>query len=194
MMKIVYVVNNADAQSIPLELGQTIRNHLPGTILAGYYGESDHPVGDAAEGVINLGARSAFDRRAIGRLRNLIRETRPDIIHMHHAVSSVWCAVCGGLGARALLVKTEHNDHRFQRRHQAWVNVALYPFLRRIICNSDHTLASFGGLERMLSHGRVQRIYNGVDIDRVHRAKPEGRSRCWRALRREVGGLQPGGR
>lgn len=167
-MKVLQVVNVADAQSIPLELALAIQKRCPQTVIAGFYAQGDHPVDHAAGKVVSLGARKATDRTAVRRLRELIRSEQPDIIHMHHAVSAFWCTLFGLLRRpRPLLVKTEHNDHRFLPRHQLAINMLIYPVLRRIICNSDTTLASFTHSERLLAGRRGLRIYNGVDLSRV---------------------------
>lgn len=171
-MKVIQIVNVADAQSIPLELALAIQKRLPQTIVAGYYDRGDHPVDHADGKVISLGARKAISRKAVLRLRRLIKEEKPDIVHMHHAVSAFWCTVLGLTSRpRPLLVKTEHNDHRFLPPHQLGINALIYPALSRIVCNSDTTLASFTSLEKKLAGQRGMRIYNGVDLDRV-RAHP----------------------
>lgn len=174
-MKVLYVVNVADAQSIPLELGLRIQEATSGVILAGYYGCSDHPTDHESDRVINLGARKALDVAAIGRLRATIQRVRPDIIHMHHTVSAFWCVLIGLMQrSPPILVKTEHNDHRFLPRHQSALNMLIYPWLQRIVCNSDSTLASFNWIERQLAGSRGQRIYNGVDMARIHSRAANG--------------------
>lgn len=177
-MKVLQIVNVADAQSIPLELALAIQKRLPQTIVAGYYERGDHPVDHAQGSVISLGARKAISWGAIARLRALIRQEQPDIVHMHHAVSAFWCTALGLIHRpRPILVKTEHNDHRFLPSHQLAINAAIYPALSRIICNSDTTLASFTALERKLAGQRGCRIYNGVNLERV-RAHPKPKTRA----------------
>ena len=44
-MKILHIVNVADAQSIPLELAVAIQKRQPHSVVAGYYLRGDHPVG-----------------------------------------------------------------------------------------------------------------------------------------------------
>ena len=172
-MKIVHIVNVADAQSIPLELAVAIQKQPPHSIVAGYYARGDHPADTADGSVISLGADKALDFKAVRRLRTLLRQERPDIVHVHHAVSAFWVALLVLFSLhRPILIKTEHNDHRFLPGHQLAINALLYPFLKRIVCNSDTTLASFTALEKRLSGDRGLRIYNGVDIARVRRHAP----------------------
>lgn len=173
-MKVLYVVNVADAQSIPLELGLAIKGQLDGEmIVAGFYGAGDHPVDHDPDAIVNIGARKATDLQAALRLRQLIRRERPDIVHMHHAVSAFYCTVFSRLSLRwPHLIKTEHNDHRRIPWHQTAINWVIYPLLSRIVCNSKTTLASFRPLTRMLAGRRGQPIYNGVDLDRVRAHAP----------------------
>ena len=174
-MKILYVVNSADAQSIPLELGLRIRERAPGMIVAGYYSDSKYPTDHAAGEVVTLGAKTAFDRQAIGAIFRTIRREKPDVIHVHHAVSALFCWLAWlSTFCRGNLVKTEHNDHRFLPWHQKAINYLLYPFCARIICNSQSTQDSFNRLEKILAGKRSLPIYNGVDMDKVLAAEPTG--------------------
>jgi len=171
---VLYVVNVADAQSIPLELGLAINETYAGDmVIAGFYEAGDHPVDHDTGSVVSINARKATDWRAALRLRQLIRTERPDIVHMHHAVSAFYCFLFSRLSLNwPKLVKTEHNDHRHLPWHQTAINWILYPFLTRIICNSKTTQASFKPLTRWLAGERATPIYNGVDLTRVRAAKP----------------------
>ncbi|MEM6577884.1 MAG: glycosyltransferase [Pseudomonadota bacterium] len=171
-MKVVHVVNQADAQSIPLELALAIQEQVPMSVVAGYYARGDHPADHDETRIVSLDATKALDWAAVARLRRLLREEQPDIVHMHHAVSAFWCTLLGLLAQkRPRLVKTEHNDHKFLPWHQRAINTLIYPFISRIVCNSDTTRASFTWLENLLAGRRAQRIYNGVNLTRV-RAHP----------------------
>jgi glycosyltransferase involved in cell wall biosynthesis len=176
-VKILHLVSVADSQSIPLELALALRHRHPGTVIVAFRAAGDHPVEHAPADVICLGASGPFDVRAILRLRRLLVRHSPDIIHLHHAVSAFWAAVASlSVRPMPILVKTEHNDHRSQPWYQGAINLALYPFFRAIVCNSDSTLASFSATETWLSGARGLRIYNGLDLTRV-RAKGRGRAR-----------------
>jgi glycosyltransferase involved in cell wall biosynthesis len=167
-LKVLHVVSVADAQSIPLELAVAIGRSGADTIVAAFRSSGDHPGDDPSCGTLTLGARSPFDLPAILRLRTLIATERPDILHVHHATSALW-AVLAALTVRPspILLKSEHNDHRFQPWHHGAINVLLYPLLSAIVCNSDTTLASFSRLERRLAGRKALRIYNGVNLGAV---------------------------
>lgn len=174
-MKVLHVVNAADEQSIPLELALAISDRRQGMVIASFYDRSDHPAVGRAADVRQVKADGAFDKLAIRRLRDLMRDVQPDIVHMHHTVSAFWCTrVAAGMKPRPVLVKTEHNDHRFLPWHQRVINPMVYPFVSRIVCNSDTTLQSFSRLEGWLTKNKRQRIYNGVDLRRVRAHAPSG--------------------
>ncbi|KPQ17786.1 MAG: Glycosyltransferase [Rhodobacteraceae bacterium HLUCCO18] len=179
VLRILHLVSVADSQSIPLELALSLRKREPGTVIAGFYAQGDHPVDHDRREVMILAAKGPFDIAAIARLRSLMASHSPDIVHLHHAVSAFWCALVA-LTVRPvpILVKTEHNDHRGQSWHQGAVNLILYPFLRAIVCNSDATLSSFSRIERWLAGRRALRIHNGLNLRQV-------RSKAARTMRKD---------
>lgn len=195
-MKVLHVVSVADTQSIPLELALALGSAAPGTgpetRVAAFYARGDHPADHDARDVVSIAAAGPFDLAAVARLRALVASLRPDILHVHHAVSAFWCALVAlTIRPVPILVKTEHNDHRAQPAYQRAVNALLYPFLGAIVCNSDATLASFTGLERRLAGSRALRIYNGTDLAAV-RAKSRPGRRAGPAVRiGHVGRLVP---
>lgn len=167
-MKILYIVNTADSQSIPLELALRIRERHPNLTIASYYSISHFPADHERDSVIALGASHPFDVCAIKKLFFLIRDLKPNIIHTHHSVSSVLTTLISQFIHRdAILVKTEHNDHRHIAKHHLVANLLTFPVQSMIVCNSDTTLKSFKWWERLIAGDRVMRIYNGVDISRI---------------------------
>ena len=170
-MRLFYLVNTADAQSVPLELGLKLAEALPEATIAAWYGASAFPADHASQKVRVLGARSATDRAAFKKLRAMIRETRPEILHLHHAAST-FMGLAAGRTAR--IVKTEHNDHRFLPWHQRAATWTLAPFAARVICNSDETRHSLGRLLGTALGRRAVTVYNGVDLAAV-RAFPAER-------------------
>jgi len=167
-VKILYVVNSADSQSIPLELALYMQKRIPNFTIASYYASSSFPTDHKEDDVVNLGAKRPFDRSSMRKLKGLLREVEPDIIHTHHSVSSVVATCMAKLqGFKGNLVKTEHNDHRRISKHHLVANHLVFPFQSRIICNSDTTLNSFMRSEKLLARDRAVRIYNGVDTQRI---------------------------
>lgn len=167
-MNVLHIVNTADAQSVPLELALRMKRLQPSVTIAAFYAAHGHPADHPDGTIVELGAKGPADPQALKRLNALIRTTRPDIIHMHHAVSAFWATwMSRGLRPWPKLIKTEHNDHAFIPRHQMGINTLIYPMMSRVVCNSDTTLASIGPVGRGILGDRGVRIYNGVDITRV---------------------------
>jgi len=167
-MNVLHIVNTADAQSVPLELALRMKRLHPSVTVAAFYASRGHPADHPDGSIVELGATGPGDVGAIRRLNALIRSTRADVVHLHHAVSAFWATgLSRSQRSRPLLIKTEHNDHGHIPRHQKLINTIIYPAMTRVVCNSDTTLASIGPIGRRLLGDRALRIYNGVDIDRV---------------------------
>lgn len=128
--------------------------------------EIDVPIDDAVT-VIPLGARSRLDRRALSRLRSIIRSRKYDLLQTHHNfVGSIGRA----LAPRDLVVvDTEHADHReHYTLLQNFVNAPTLPFADCVVVNSESTRRSFYAVERALLYRTAVRvIYNGIDIERI---------------------------
>ncbi len=174
-MKVLHIVSVADAQSVPLDFALAFGVRRGQTRIAAFSEAGDHPVDHTSQDVTALGAKGAFDGRAILRLRRLIATERPDVLHLHHAISAFWAVlVTWTFWTRPVVIKTEHNDHRFQPLHHRLIHALIYPFLHGIVCNSDTTLASFSRFERRLAGHKARRIYNGLNLSRVRSAVPFG--------------------
>lgn len=181
--KVLVVIESADAQSVPLELAAQIRDRgVHDVTIACYRGRNPFfPGVDGAVPVTDLGAAGALSVRAVKQLNDLISETQPDLIHLHLWPSGIWAVLLGALRRRQL-VKTEHNDVRFQPLSKRITNFLLFPFLDRLIANSSSTLESLGSPERFAIRRRGLAIYNGVDFRRIDLV-----SSTRAATRRELG-------
>ncbi len=182
-MRVFHIVSSGDAQSIPLELA--LKLPLPESDLrvAVFSGDTSFGRTDDEPRVINLNASSANDWSAARRLRQAINDYDPDIIHVHHAASSFWGSWAGRMGrrnspdkSRRIILKTEHNDRHHQGLKNDLVNLATYPLLDGVICNSDATRASLKPIECRLIKNRAWTIYNGVDVSKVQVASAKGQS------------------
>lgn len=170
-MKVLYLVNAADAQSVPFELGMALRDALPSLRLAAFYANSDAPhVSDPK--CLTLGAQSPLDRHAWRRLRAELRESPPDILHVHHFASTAFGLLASArIGHRPKLIKTEHNCHRHAPWHHSLASPLVFGAASAVIANSQSTLRSFNRLERLATRGRAIPLYNGVDLTRVRAAQ-----------------------
>jgi len=68
-----------------------------------------------------LGKGLGFSWSALRRLRAMLREFRPDIIHAHNMAAERWAAIATrGLGLRPVLIRTEHTFHETDKLRQAF--------------------------------------------------------------------------
>jgi glycosyltransferase involved in cell wall biosynthesis len=79
------------------------------------------------------------------------------------------------------IVKTEHNDHAHFKPYQNAANAVTLTLADCVICNSDHTQASYHPWEKPLADRKSVTIYNGVNMRRI----AEGRQKASR-VRSEV--------
>jgi glycosyltransferase involved in cell wall biosynthesis len=117
-----------------------------------------------------LGKRPGFDPRMYGRLRRVVREFRPDVIHTHSYVMRYTL----GLPARAK-VHTVHNvaarevDRLGRLIHRMAFRRGVVP-----VAIADEIARSFAGIYGFTP----RRIYNGIATQRF--CRPEARA-AWRA-------------
>ena len=189
-MKILYLVNAADAQSIPYELGVALRDAHPTVKVVAYYRGSAAPnVEDPS--CVRLNASRPFDRTAVRRLRALIATEKPEILHLHHFASALaGLTAAFGYVARPKIVKTEHNCHRHAPIHHRMVCPVVFRMSDHVIANSQSTQRSFSQLERISSKWRTSALYNGVDLQRI-RSLVAGNTKHERPSIGTVGRLVP---
>ena len=130
-----------------------------------------------------LQARRPFDPGATRRLNRLVRTLRPDIVHLHHTISSVLGATLAKAHSVPVIVRTEHNDHRRFKAHQNVLNAISLGCVDRVICNSDSTRHSLHWWEKGLAGSKAVTIHNGIDVGRVRERAAAGA----KTLRAELG-------
>ncbi|WP_238478818.1 glycosyltransferase family 4 protein [Natranaeroarchaeum sulfidigenes] len=102
-------------------------------------------------------------------LKRLVAES--DVVHVHHTISGAVATLLSNLH-RTPVVVTEHNSHRGYKTTRLIVNNATGRFADRVVCVSDSVKDSFAPWEqKLIGKNKLQTIYNGVEIDRVERAK-----------------------
>lgn len=179
-MRVLQIVNTADAQSIPLEVATRLPLPAADVLAAGFYAQTAFPQvhgatksdlekpDDKQAAIVLLNAKNALDFAAIARLWRVIDDFDPDVIHLHHTVSTLlatWMVVLRG--KKRVLIKTEHNDRRHQGLAQTLVNAVTYPFFRYVITNSDETQRSLKPWEKRVLKNKVATIYNGVNTSLI---------------------------
>ena len=163
--RVLVVLNVADSQCVPYELAARMarRGVWDVSIVAFREREGAFPHEQFGVPVEVLGGRGPLKLGAALRLWRRLRRERPDVVHVHVPVSSVWGTLLGR-AAGSRVVKTEHNDVTSYRLTKRIVNAAMYLLTARVIGNSQSTLDSFGPIERGTTARRSTFIYNGVDF------------------------------
>ncbi|MCW7536291.1 glycosyltransferase [Aquabacterium sp. A7-Y] len=120
--------------------------------------------------------RGDADVGMVGRLRRLIREERPDVVHLH---SRRGCDLWGGIAARLEGVPAVLSRRVDNREPRAWAS-AKYRLYQRVIAISE------GIRQVLLSEGvlpdKVVCVHSAVDTQRY---SPDGADQGW--FRREFG-------
>lgn len=185
-MKVLYLVGEDDTSSIPLELARGLSAEDVKVVIAAYYSASTFRRSVDFGRIEGLGASGQWDLRAVLRLTKLIHRLQPDVLHVHHTVSSFWGALVGKVLAGTMIVRTEHDDHRYYSVGQNVVNALSEALADRVIVNSDDTYENLLAWQKKLVDGKWTRIYNGVDIGRIDRAR-EGAREMRRNLLQDEG-------
>ncbi|WCJ60879.1 glycosyltransferase [Fontisphaera persica] len=117
-------------------------------------------------GVTVLGKRGGMSPVAMMKLRGLLHQLQPAVIHTHNLGPLFYTAMANGLGPKAPLLHGEHGmlTPREQRGWRYWLRRVLYP-----CCTAVHTVS-----ETLLQyyqaqgfrHPRMISILNGVDAER----------------------------
>lgn len=113
--------------------------------------------------VFCINCESAFDVLGLYRLLRLIRERRPDILHIHLAYTGILGRVTGRIAGVKNIVYTEHNVMERYHPLTRLFNLATYPMNSTAIAVSDEVERS---MERywLSRHTRHLVIKNGIDL------------------------------
>ncbi len=113
--------------------------------------------------------QSFYDVRHIWRLRKIIRGY--DIIHTHNSSPQLYAALAN-IGQHKRLVTTEHNtaNRKRNRFFLRLVDKWMYRQYEHIICISDKAADNLKAY--LKRDDRIQTVYNGVDVERIHQAEP----------------------
>lgn len=94
-----------------------------------------------------------------------------DIVHTHHPHSGFYAKLIAKYLGKSVFV-TEHNSHTGLTRKGHIANGLTNPLATQIVCVSESVWKSFGQWERiMLGEDKIIVINNGVNIDRLTKAK-----------------------
>jgi glycosyltransferase involved in cell wall biosynthesis len=125
-----------------------------------------------------LGACCRLDVRAVFRLRRLMRDWRPDVVHLHLPRSAV-IGRLAGLGLPHRLVATEHNTWDMYRWESRYLNAATIRLTDGVAAVSRAVADSIRArLGPRALNGRLVVIPNGVDVETIRKtALPRAEAR-----------------
>jgi glycosyltransferase involved in cell wall biosynthesis len=167
---VLYFVGRVAPTSVPLEVAQfiedpRIRLHPVAFYKTQYSGES------LKIDPICIEAESRHDLAAVYRLFRYLRYVQPDVLHVHHTISAFWGALLGKVVMRSRLVRSEHNNYVYRSPGQRAINTVSQGLADRVLCNSQNTYRSMESWRKRLLEEKWRVVYNGIDVDRIHRAK-----------------------
>ena len=112
-----------------------------------------------------IGRKHKADLRSLAKMRNLIKEFQPDIVHTHLFTSSFWGRIAA-LITRRICVVTEHNTSHWKRWYHRLANRWLSTITARIIAVSQTVKDSLVTVDRVAAD-KITVIRNGVSLSRL---------------------------
>ncbi len=166
--RVLHLVNGTGPTTVPARLADRQREGAAEVTTASWYGARRPAAGDGTEG---LGAARWCDVGAWRRLRGLLADRCPDVLHLHHTASAAAGALAAGGRGGPVVVKTEHGDRARKGPGQSALDLLTMARADAVVANSDATLRSFRPWERWVTRGRRTRIHNGVDLAAIGSAR-----------------------
>ncbi len=110
-----------------------------------------------------LGKKGRVDFGFLGRLRELIRREKIDVIHSHLFTSNLWGRLMAWITG-VPIVMTEHNVDLWKRPYHFWIDRIVAGISRKVICVSKKVEAFY--LDKVPAlRSRTTVIYNGIDTE-----------------------------
>ncbi|MDO8632332.1 MAG: glycosyltransferase [Phycisphaerales bacterium] len=138
------------------------------------------PVGkmlrEAGLPVYSCNGRGGWDYHVVGRLADIIREVRPDVIHsfLFHANTAVRFAALSSGFPRDWVI-CEIQTVEVERRWHLWVDRFTHRLCRFTIGNSPSVIDHLHRYAR-IPLDRLRLVRGGVDVDRIRSAAPMDRA------------------
>lgn len=170
-MRVLLLLGSGELAGIQRHVLALVRN-LPPEIHAHVCfllepGPASRLMQDAGVGVTVLGARSGHDLASVGRLRLLMAQVRPDVVHEHEG-RLLPLVVLNVLCRRPALIHTEHCS--LDASPSRWRDRVLYGLIASRACTiTAVSSATAAAVSRLLpwSSRKVEVVRNGVDISRL---------------------------
>jgi glycosyltransferase involved in cell wall biosynthesis len=113
-----------------------------------------------------LPMRRSYDLNGIKnaiRLRRVIRRERISVVHTFFETSDLWAAPVARLSGCPVLISSRRDMGILRKRKHHLAYPIINPFFDRVLAVSDE-VRSYCLRQRGLSPGRVETLYNGLDI------------------------------
>ena len=138
--------------------------------------------------VYSFGKRcNVYNPLFIFRLAKLMKNY--DIVHTHNTAPQLFAAI-GSVLCSVVLCTTEHNTSNRRRdwKWYAWIDKWMYSRYNKIICISNQAEDNLRNYLPKVKN--VCTIFNGVDINRFHNAKPLDTLKCNKKVVAMVAGFR----
>lgn len=126
-------------------------------------GEFANELEDIGIKVIPMYKKGKFDYRLIGRLTNLMREEKIDIVHTHLFGANLWGRVAAIKAKVPVIIATEHNVDFYKRLYHFIIDKFLSISTDRIIAVSNKVKKFY--VNRGIKPDKIEVIYNGIKTD-----------------------------
>lgn len=126
--------------------------------------------------VYSCDGRSGWDYHVIGRLADIIRDTRPDLIHsflFHANIAARFAALSSGFPRERVICEIQTVE--VERRWHLWVDRFTHRLCRFTIGNSPSVIDHLHRYAR-IPLDRLRLVRGGVDVDRIRSAVPMDRA------------------
>ena len=170
MFKIVNIVNNISPTSIPVEVADKLGDLEFKSILFSLYDTQKEvnkktSLNNISCESFGMGLKNKFNIKNIYYFYKLLKEIKPDILHIHHTYSGVIASVLNIFVKDCYLISTVHNDLRFFNNYQKYLRYISYLLSDIIICNSSNTKESL--FSKIKNTKKIKIVYNGINIKKI---------------------------
>src|SRR5262249_48392526 len=115
--------------------------------------------------VVCLDKQPGLRMGVVGRLRRVLRELSPDVLHTHVITALFYAGPAAAWAGVPVVVHTEHGREDYHRRRRRWLGWLAGLFATRFYCLSED-LAEFVTSHGIVSRDKIQVIGNGIDLSR----------------------------